>query len=89
VIGDIDGYMLADRQLEVILGIASKLPDESERLKQIKREFRRAWLACNRLRDLGEAAELRHALVESIAARDSEQATKAVAKFIEYLRRSL
>jgi DNA-binding GntR family transcriptional regulator len=87
-IGDIDGYMRADRQLEQIIGSASQLPDQLEQLALMKREFRRAWLAYNRLRDLSEPAGLRHNLVESIAANNPEKAEKAVAAFIDYLRRS-
>jgi DNA-binding GntR family transcriptional regulator len=88
LVGDIDGYMLADRQLERAIGKASQLPEKFEELANIKRDFRRAWLAYNRLRDLSEPAGLRHSLVESIAANDPENAEKAVAAFIDYLRHS-
>jgi DNA-binding GntR family transcriptional regulator len=87
-LGDIDGYMLADRKLEHVIGAASLLPEQFEQLAVMKREFRRAWLAYNRLRDLSEPAGLRHNLVESIAAHDPVMAEKAVAAFIDYLRRS-
>jgi DNA-binding GntR family transcriptional regulator len=88
MVGDIDGYMAADRRIEKLIAAASNSPEIAEQIFVIKREFRRAWCAFNRLRDLNEPASLRRALVEAILAGKSEQAKAAVSRFIEYLRMS-
>jgi DNA-binding GntR family transcriptional regulator len=88
MVGDIDGYMAADRRLEKLIAAASGLPEVAEQIFAIKREFRRAWCAHNRLRDLNEPAGLRRALVEAILRGKPEEATAAVRRFIEYLRKS-
>jgi DNA-binding GntR family transcriptional regulator len=88
MVGDIEGYMAADRRLEKLIAAASGLPEVAEQIFAIKREFRRAWCAHNRLRDLNEPAGLRRALVEAILRGKPEEATAAVRRFIEYLRKS-
>jgi DNA-binding GntR family transcriptional regulator len=86
LVGDIDGYMRSDRRLEKAIAAAAGLPETAERLFTIKREFRRAWCAHNRLRDLNIPADLRKSLVEAIVARKPEEARAAVRRFIQYLR---
>ncbi len=88
LVGDLDGYMAADRRLEKAIAVAANLPAVAEQLFALKREFRRAWCAHNRLRDLNIPAGLRQALVDSILAEKPEEARLAVAHFIEYLRKS-
>jgi DNA-binding GntR family transcriptional regulator len=88
MVGDIDGYITADRRLERAIGAASGAPEKVEELAVIKREFRRAWCAFNRLRDLNVPAKLRQTLVEAIIAGKPDDATAAVRSFIEYLRKS-
>lgn len=88
MVGDLDGYMAADRRLERAIAAAADLPDAAEQLFALKREFRRAWCAHNRLRDLNVPAELRQALVDAVLAGKPEEARLAVAHFIEYLRKS-
>ncbi len=88
MVGDMEGYMRADRALERLIGEAADLPDSFEKLVQIKREFRRAWCAHNRLRDLNIPAGLRQRLAEAIAAGDAKVAVEAVNQFLNYLRKS-
>jgi DNA-binding GntR family transcriptional regulator len=88
LVGDLDGYMAADRRLEKAIAAAADLPDVAEQLFALKREFRRAWCAHNRLRDLNIPAGLRQALVDAVLAGKPEEARLAVAHFIEYLRKS-
>jgi DNA-binding GntR family transcriptional regulator len=88
MVGDIDGYITADHRLERAIGVASGLFDKADELAVIKREFRRAWCAFNRLRDLNVPAKLRQNLAESIIAGKPDAATAAVRSFIEYLRKS-
>jgi DNA-binding GntR family transcriptional regulator len=87
-VGDIEGYMAADRALERLIGTASGLPNEVEKLIAIKREFRRAWFAYNRLRDLNVPLAMRSRLVDAILAKDPVSAANAVEVFIDYLRKS-
>lgn len=89
MVGDIDGYIAADRRLERIIGLASGLPDKAAELATMKREFRRAWCTYNRLRDLNIPAKLRQTLVEAIVAGQPEAATVAVQHFNDYLKQSL
>ena len=88
MVGDIDGYIKADRKLERAIGCASGLATKTEELAVIKREFRRAWCAFNRLRDLNVPAKLRQTLVEAIFAGKPDDATAAVRNFIVYLKKS-
>ncbi len=88
LVGDIDGYMAADRRLEKAIAKTAELPMEAEQLFVLKREFRRAWCAYNRLRDLNRPAALRQALVDAILAGDPVAARTAVKHFIDYLRQS-
>jgi DNA-binding GntR family transcriptional regulator len=87
-VGDIEGYMAADRALERIIGTASGLPLVVEKLIAIKREFRRAWFAYNRLRDLNVPQVMRSRLVDAILEGNQQAAADAVAVFIDYLRKS-
>jgi DNA-binding GntR family transcriptional regulator len=88
MVGDLDGYMAADRRLERAIAVASDLPDVAEQLFALKREFRRAWCAHNRLRDLNVPAGLRQSLVDAVLAQKPDEAKTAVKNFIEYLRKS-
>jgi DNA-binding GntR family transcriptional regulator len=88
LVGDLDGYMAADRRLEKAIASTAGLPDVAEQLFALKREFRRAWCAHNRLRDLNIPAGLRQALVDAILAGKPEEAKAAVRSFIEYLSKS-
>ncbi|MGL4636794.1 MAG: FCD domain-containing protein [Beijerinckiaceae bacterium] len=89
LVGDIEGYMNADRALERVIGQTSQLEAEFEKLVQIKREFRRAWCAHNRLRDLNVPAAMRESLTKSIINGDSDGAVLAVDTFVKYLRTCL
>jgi DNA-binding GntR family transcriptional regulator len=88
MVGDLDGYMAADRRLERVIAAAADLPDVAEQLFALKREFRRAWCAHNRLRDLNVPTVLRQALVDAVLAEKPEEARAAVKHFIDYLRQS-
>jgi DNA-binding GntR family transcriptional regulator len=88
MVGDLDGYMAADRRLEKAIAIAADLPDVAQQVFTLKREFRRAWCAHNRLRDLNVPAGLRQALVDAVLAGKPEEAKAAVKSFIEYLGKS-
>jgi DNA-binding GntR family transcriptional regulator len=85
LVGDMEGYMNADRALERLIGEAAALPDDFEKLVQIKREFRRAWCAHNRLRDLNIPANLREKLTQAIGKGDAAAAGEAVHRFLQYL----
>jgi DNA-binding GntR family transcriptional regulator len=88
MVGDMEGYMNADRALERLIGDAAAMPESFEQLVQIKREFRRAWCAHNRLRDLNIPAELRQSLAAAIAKSNAQEAVDAVENFLEYLRKA-
>jgi DNA-binding GntR family transcriptional regulator len=84
-LGDMDGMMHAERQLEALMAEASGLQSEALELTAIKREFRRAWCAANRLRTFTHVASIRTALVAAIAARDVQAAEKQVLVFFDHL----
>jgi DNA-binding FadR family transcriptional regulator len=88
MVGDMEGYMNADRVLEKLIGEVAALPESFEKLVAIKRDFRRAWCAHNRLRDLNVPAELRQNLAEAITKGDAQAAVDAVHYFLEYLRKA-
>jgi DNA-binding GntR family transcriptional regulator len=88
MVGDMDGLMRAERELERLLVEASGLHEDGAELVRIKREFRRAWCAANRLRDFTNVASIRTALVAAIAARDVEAAEAQVRVFFDHLVRS-
>jgi DNA-binding GntR family transcriptional regulator len=88
LIGDMDGMMQAERELESLLVEASGLHGEGAELKAIKQEFRRAWCAANRLRDFTNVANIRTALVAAIAARDVAASEQQVRVFFEHLIRT-
>jgi DNA-binding GntR family transcriptional regulator len=88
MVGDLDGYMAADRRLERAIAATADLPDVAEQLFASKREFRRAWCAYNRLRDLNIPANLRQHVVDAILAGNPDDARVAVGHFIDYLRHS-
>jgi DNA-binding GntR family transcriptional regulator len=88
LVGDMDGMMLAERQLEGLLAAASGLGAEAEELSQIKIEFRRSWCAANRLKTFSNVADIRTALVASIVARDPDAAEAQIQVFFDHLLRS-
>jgi DNA-binding GntR family transcriptional regulator len=85
LVGDLDGFMNAERCLEATLVAASGLSSEGEELKRIKVEFRRAWCAVNRLRTFTHVANIRTALVAAVAARDPDAAEASIRVFLEHL----
>jgi DNA-binding FadR family transcriptional regulator len=87
-LGDIDGLIRAERELEQMLVDASGLHADGERLKAIKQEFRRAWCAVNRLRDVTNVADIRTALVAAIKARDPDAAEAQTRVFFDHLVRT-
>jgi DNA-binding GntR family transcriptional regulator len=88
LIGDIDGYMRSDRRIERAIAAAANMPEVSEQVFALKSEFRRAWCAYNRLRDLKVPAAHRQALVSALLIGDATAAKLAIQRFIEYLRQS-
>jgi DNA-binding GntR family transcriptional regulator len=89
LVGDMEGYMTADRALEKIIGHSSQRADSFEKLVQIKREFRRAWCAHNRLRDLNIPAAMRETLTKAIVDGHPDAAILAVKNFMKYIRTCL
>lgn len=86
LVGDIEGFMMADRRLEKEIAAASGLPELCEEFFTIKREFRRGWLAYNRLRDFNGIATMRARLVEAILRGNSADAIALVRQIIDALR---
>jgi DNA-binding GntR family transcriptional regulator len=85
MIGDMDGLILAERDLERLLVAASGLVDEGAELMAIKQEFRRAWCSANRLRDFTNVANIRAALVAAVAARDADAAEAQIHVFFTHI----
>jgi DNA-binding GntR family transcriptional regulator len=85
MIGDMDGLMAAERELERLLVAASGLAEEGAELKAVKQEFRRAWCSANRLRNFTNVANIRTALVAAIAARDADAAEEQIHVFFRHL----
>jgi DNA-binding GntR family transcriptional regulator len=88
LVGDMEGLMTAERQLEGLLGASSGLLAEAEELSRIKIEFRRSWCAANRLKTFSNVADIRTALVAAIVARDPDAAEAQVQVFFDHLLRS-
>jgi DNA-binding GntR family transcriptional regulator len=88
LVGDMDGMMVAERQLEQLLAAASGLAVEAEELSRVKIEFRRSWCAANRLKTFSNVADIRTALVASIVARDPDAAEAQIHVFFDHLLRS-
>jgi DNA-binding GntR family transcriptional regulator len=88
MVGDMDGLMTAERKLERLLVEAAGLEAAGTELISIKREFRRAWCAINRLKNFTHVATIRTALVAAIAARDPEAAEAQVRVFFDHLMRT-
>ncbi len=87
-VGDMDGLMTAERELERLLIEGSGLTAEGEELIGIKHEYRRAWCAANRLRSFTNVANIRTALVAAVAARDPDAAEAQVQVFFDHLLRT-
>ncbi len=87
LLGDIEGLMRAEVELEAVIVEASGRAAEGEELRAMKREFRRAWCAANRFRDVSHVARLRTLLVDAIASGDPEAAEAQVTIFFDKLRR--
>jgi DNA-binding GntR family transcriptional regulator len=88
LVGDMEGLMNAERQLEALLGVASGLAAEVDELKRIKMEFRRSWCAANRLKTFSNVADIRTALVAAIVARDADAAEAQIHVFFDHLLRT-
>jgi DNA-binding GntR family transcriptional regulator len=88
ILGDIDGLIQGERELERLLAKAAGLHDEALELTVIKQEFRRAWCAANRLRTFTNVADIRNALVAAVAARDPDAAEAQVKVFFAHLIRT-
>jgi DNA-binding GntR family transcriptional regulator len=87
LVGDMDGLMTAERNLEALLVEASGMLCEGEELRRIKHEFRRAWCAANRLKTFTHVANIRTALVAAVAARDPDGAEAQIRIFFNHLLR--
>jgi DNA-binding GntR family transcriptional regulator len=88
LVGDMDGLMVSERQLEALLIAASGLAEEGAELSRIKVEFRRSWCAANRLKTFSNVADIRTTLVKAIAARDADGAEAQIQVFFDHLLRS-
>jgi DNA-binding GntR family transcriptional regulator len=88
LVGDMEGLMTAERQLEALLAAASGLDAEAEELKRIKIAFRRSWCAANRLKTFSHVADIRTALVAAIVARDADAAEAQIHVFFDHLVRT-
>jgi DNA-binding GntR family transcriptional regulator len=87
-VGDIDGMMQSERELERLLVEASGLHAEGAELKSIKQEFRRAWCDVNRLRNFTGVVNIRTALVAALVKRDPDEAEAQVRVFFDHLLRT-
>lgn len=86
VLGDIEGYMVADKRIWAVYFAAADMPAVTAQMLAIKRDFRRAWCAYNRLRDLKQPAALRQAIADAVLAGDPAAAGRAAERFFAYLR---
>jgi DNA-binding GntR family transcriptional regulator len=89
LVGDLEGYMLGNEQFhrEVKRALADK-PEIVTELEGLRRQFRRAWCAFNRLRELSPAAEMRATLANALIAGNEEVAIHSATAFLTHLRES-
>lgn len=85
VVGDMDGYMQANHRLQAALHEACPDQQAGRALSSLIAEYRRAWCAYNRLRDLTRPTEIRAMLVDAVKRGDAEAACGEVDRFIDYL----
>ncbi|MGL5115477.1 MAG: hypothetical protein ACRC7G_13775 [Beijerinckiaceae bacterium] len=86
VVGDLDGYMLGNQLFHDQLRLV--VPDEAGlvgELDALRTEFRRAWCAFNRLRELTSAAGLLAAVAKALIAGDEAAAVAAATAFLAHL----
>ncbi len=88
LLGDIEGFMEAGRRLDQAAAIAADLPEAGSEIRAIKDEFRRAWCAYNRLRDINEPATIRREIFEAVLARRPDAAKGRVEAYFRYLARA-
>jgi DNA-binding GntR family transcriptional regulator len=88
LLGDIEGFMEAGRRLDHACAAAADLPEAGAEIRAIKAEFRRAWCAYNRLRDINEPAAIRREIAEAVLARRPDAARECVEAYFRYLRRA-
>jgi DNA-binding GntR family transcriptional regulator len=87
VVGDLDGYMRANQQFhEQVKRAVAGDPALLGELDVLRNEFRRAWCAYNRLRELKQAAEIRGAIAQAILSGDEAAAVAATSAFIAHLK---
>jgi DNA-binding GntR family transcriptional regulator len=87
-VGDLDGLMRSELELEKLLIRVSGLQREGEELARIKREFRRAWCVANRLRNFTHVADIRKSFVAALAQRDADAAEAQIRVFFDHLMRT-
>jgi DNA-binding GntR family transcriptional regulator len=83
LIGDVTGNINADFLLEQMIGKASNLPTDVTKLTELNQEFKRAWCAFNRLKDMTHASKQRESLVDCVMGRNADGAALAVREFFE------
>ncbi len=88
LLGDIEAFMEAGRRLDHACSIAAGLPWAGEEITAIKRAFRRAWCAYNRLRDINEPAAIRRQIAEAVLVGRPDAAIDRVEAYFRYLRRA-
>jgi DNA-binding GntR family transcriptional regulator len=86
VVGDLDGYMRGNQQFhEQVKRAVTDDPDMVDELDALRNDFRRAWCAFNRLRELTPAAELRARLALALVSGDEAAAAAAASAFLAHL----
>lgn len=88
LLGDIESFMEAGKRMDRVCSIAAGLPSAGDEIAAIKRAFRRAWCAHNRLRDINEPAAIRRDVGQAILARRPDEARDRVEAYFRYLRRA-
>ncbi len=88
LLGDIEGFIEAGRRLEHACTLAADLPEAGVEIREIKAQFRRAWCAHNRLRDITEPAAIRRDIIEAVLGRRPDVAKDRVEVYFRYLNRA-
>ncbi len=88
LLGDIEAYMDAGRRMDHAYSIAAAMPEAGAEIGAIKDQFRRAWCAYNRLRDINEPAAIRRDIGEAVLARRPDAARDCVEAYFRYLHRA-
>jgi DNA-binding GntR family transcriptional regulator len=86
VVGDLDGYMRGNQQFhEQVKRAVTDDPGLVDELDALRNDFRRAWCAFNRLRELTPAAELRERLARALLSGDEVAVVTTASAFLTHL----